>query len=229
LAYHQEGVDTGVGSSARFAFDGDAHDAWGNGFDAMRVGAPTFTGGKYGQAIALNGSTDYLQLSPRVGDSTDWSFSGWVYWNGGGSWQRIFDLGADDSHYLFLSPRSAGGLLRFAINNGGGEQQLSGPAVPTNVWTHLAVTISGNTGKLFVQGAAVATNTSMSINPDAVGTKYNYLGRSRFVADPLFWGRFDDFRFVSSALSDAQVAAIHHTPPPQFRTTTLSKPPAVFG
>ncbi len=229
LAYRQEMADAGTGSSARYSFDGDTHDGWGNGQDAMRVGAPMFTAGKYGQAIALNGSTDYLQLSPRLADSTDWSFAGWILWNAGGSWQRIFDFGDDNSHYLFLSPRTAGGLLRFAINNGGGEQQLSGPALPTNVWTHVTVTIAGSTGKLFVNGAPVATNASMTINPVDVGTKFNYLGKSRFSPDPLFAGRFDDFRFVSSALTDAQVAAIVNTPPPQFRNTTVYKPDATVG
>jgi hypothetical protein len=229
LGYRQELVDTGTGSSANYVFDGDTHDSSNNGQDAMRVGAPVFTAGKYGQAIALNGTTDYLQLSPRLADSTDWSFAGWVLWNGGGSWQRIFDFGDDDTHYLFLSPRSAGGFLRFAIQDGAGEQQLSGPALPTNVWTHVAVTIAGSTGKLFVNGVPVATNTGMSINPGDVGTKFNYLGKSRFSADPLFGGRFDDFRFVSSALTDAQVAAIVSTPPPQFWSTTIYKPDAAVG
>jgi hypothetical protein len=119
--------------------------------------------------------------------------------------------------------------LRFAIDSGGGEQQLNAPTLATGVWTHLAVTILGNTGKLFVNGVAVATNTAMTINPVDVGTKYNYLGKSRFTADPLFSGRFDDFRFVSSALTDAQVAAIFSTPPPLFWSTTLYKPDATPG
>lgn len=227
LAYRQELPDSGIGSSARFCFDGDTHDGGNNGLDAMRIGAPSFTAGKYGQAILLNGSTDYLQLSPRVGDSSDWSFAAWVYWHGGGSWQRVFDLGADTGHYLFLSPRTSGGSLRFAINNGGGEQQLSAPALATGVWTHVAVTIAGNTGKLFINGAAVATNTSMSINPSDVGTQFNYLGKSRFSADPLFSGRLDDVRFISSALSDAEVATIVNSPPPQFRTRSVYKPDAL--
>ena len=229
LAYRQEMADAGTGSSARYAFDGDTHDGWGNGQDAMRVGAPAFTAGKYGQAIALNGTTDYLQISPRIGDTPDWSFAGWVYWNGGGNWQRIFDLGDDSTHYLFLTPKSGSGTLRFAIDSGGGEQQLNATALPVGVWTHLAVTIVGDTGKLFVNGVAVATNTAMTINPVDVGTKFNYLGKSRFSADPLFSGRFDDFRFVSSALTDAQVAAIYNTPPPLFWSTTLYKPDAVVG
>jgi len=98
LAYRQEMADSGVGSSARYSFDGHTHDEFGNGQDAMRVGAPKFVSGRFGQAIELNGTTDYLQLSPRLADSTDWSFTGWVYWNGGGNWQRIFDFGEDGNH-----------------------------------------------------------------------------------------------------------------------------------
>lgn len=229
MAYRQELPDAGAGSFARYAFDGDGFDAWGNGQDAMLVGAPRFVSGKYGQAIELDGESDYLQVSARMGHSTDFSFTGWVWWNGGGNWQRIFDLGDDTSHYLFLSPRSSGGHLRFAINNGGGEQQLSAPALPAGVWTHVAVTLGGNTGKLFVNGAPVATNTAMTVNPVDVGAKFNFLGRSRFPADPLFKGRLDDLRFISYALSEAQVGAIYSTPPPQFRATTLDKPAAAAG
>jgi hypothetical protein len=227
LAYRQEMGDAGTGSSARYSFDGNTHDEWGNGQDAMRVGAPAFTVGKYGQSIALNGTTDYLQLSPRLGDSTDWSFTGWVNWNGGGNWQRIFDFGDDTSHHLFLTPRSGSSTLRFTIVDGGSEQQLNAPALIPGVWTHLAVTLAGTTGKLYVNGLPVATNSAMTINPVDVGTKFNYLGRSRFAADPLFGGRFDDFRFVSSAFTDAQVAAVFSTPPPQFRTETIYKPDAL--
>lgn len=226
LAYRQEMADAGTGTSARYAFDGDTHDGWGNGQDAMRVGAPTFTAGKFGQAIALNGSTDYLQLSPRIGDTADWSFTGWVNWNGGADWQRIFDLGADTGHYMFLTPKAGGSGMRFAINSGTGEQQLNTAALSVGAWTHLAVTILGSTGKLFINGVAVATNTAMTINPIDIGTQFNYLGKSQFTADPLFGGRFDDFRFVSSALSDAQVAAIYNTPPPLFRATPIYKPDA---
>src|SRR6185436_13043505 len=89
-----------------------------------------------------------------------------------------------------------------------------------------AVTLNGSTGKLFVNGLPVATNASMSINPGDVGTKFNFLGKSRFSADPLFSGRFDDFRFISSALTDAQVAAVFNTPPPQFRSRLIYKPEA---
>ncbi len=226
ISYRQEMPDSGIGASACYTFDGDARDSSGFGQDAMLVGAPVFTAGKCGQAIALNGTTDYLQLSPRLAHGSDWSFAGWVHWNGGGNWQRVFDFGQDTAHYLFLTPRSGSGTLRFAINNGAGEQQLNATTPPVGVWTHLAVTIEGNTGKLFVNGAPVATNAAMTINPANLGARFNFLGKSQFAADPLFAGRFNDFRFQSSVLTDKQVADIAGTPPPRFRSKTLYGPDA---
>ena len=155
-----------------------------------------------------------------------------MLWNGGGNWQRIFDLGdLEGVKYLYLSPNVGSSTMRFTITDAGwnSEQRLNAASLPSNVWTHVAVTISGSTGKLFVNGAPVATNTSMTFNPGDLGTKYNYLGKSRVAADPLFNGRFDDFRFFSSALTDAQVAAIHSTPPVLFRATPLYKPDAAVG
>jgi hypothetical protein len=225
IAYRQEMADAGTGNSARYAFDGDAYDSWGNGQDGMTVGAPIFVAGKHGQAIALNGTSDYVQLSPRIGDTTSFTFAAWVFWNGGANWQRIFDFGLGESNYLALTPKSGGNTMRFLMRDGGAEQQLNTTPLPAGVWTHVAVTITGDTGKLFVNGALVNTNTAMTINPVDVDTKFNYLGKSQF-ADPLFNGRLDDVRIVSSALTDAEIAAIATTPPPQFSSPTLVKPAA---
>jgi hypothetical protein len=232
LAYRQEMPDSGIGSSARYSFDGHARDENNNGFDAMLVGAPIFTAGRHGQAVQLNGATDWLQVSPRLGDSADFSFTGWVLWQGGGNWQRIFDCGdIENERYLFLSPNVGSSTMRFTITDAGwnSEQRINVAALPVGVWTHVAVTIGGSTGKLFVNGLPVATNTSMTFNPGDLGTKYNYLGKSRFAADPLFNGRLDDLRFFSSALTDAQVLAIYNTPPPRFRASPLLKPDATVG
>ncbi|MFM1769162.1 MAG: hypothetical protein RJA22_1691 [Verrucomicrobiota bacterium] len=229
LAYRQEVPDPGTSGSARYNFEGDGRDHWGSGRDALLVGAPTFPQGRHGRAVALNGMTDYLQLPAGTGDSTDFTFVAWVFWNGGEDWQRIVDLGEDSNRYLFLSPRTSGGNLRFAIKNGGSEQQLNAPALALRTWTHLAVTLAGSTGKLYVNGLPVATNTALSLNPSDIPLRFNYLGRSRFSADPLFSGRLDEVRFSGSALTDAQVLSLATTAPPQFTAQPLEKPAAPAG
>lgn len=227
LSWRQEMADAGTGNSARYDFDGNVRDTWGNGQDAMMVGVPMFAAGKSLQCVVLDGE-DYLQLSPRIGDTSGFTFAAWVWWNGGSNWQRIFDFGADTSNYLAMTPKAgASGGLRFMMRNGGAEQVLNAAALTANVWTHVAVTVGGGTGKLFVNGVLVNTNNAMSIQPVSVGTKFNYLGRSQFPADPLFNGRLDDVRIVSSAVSDAAIAAMVATVPPRFGTTVLTKSGAV--
>ena len=70
----------------------------------------------------------------------------------------------------------------------------------------MAVTIDGTTGKLFVNGALVATNPNTTLNPTSVGVKYNYLGRGQDAAGPRFAGQIDELFLSGYALTDEQVA-----------------------
>ncbi len=63
---------------------------------------------------------------------------------------------------MFLTPSSGSGTLRFAINNGSGEQivERSG-ALASGSWQHVAVTLNGSTAILYVNGAPVATQQQL--------------------------------------------------------------------
>ncbi len=111
---------------------------------------------------------------------------------------------------LFLTV-SAGTAPRFAIttSGSGGEQRLSGTAaLPLNTWSHLAVTLSGTTGTLYVNGTAVATNSGMTLHPSNLGaTTNNWIGRSQY-ADPYLNATVDDFQIYSRALTGTEVQAL---------------------
>ncbi|MDQ3812901.1 MAG: DUF1080 domain-containing protein, partial [Armatimonadota bacterium] len=178
-----------------------------------------------GRAIQLNGLRDYVQLPASVGSSADFSFAAWVNWKGGADYQRIFDLGDGSTRYLFLTPGSEGKTLRFAITTGGNtaEQRLESKPLTPGTWTHVAVTLSGSTGKLYVNGAVEATNPNMTISPDKVKAKYNYLGKSQF-PDPLFTGQLQDVVFAGRALTEAQITDLMQTPV-RLPTFLLPAPP----
>jgi fibronectin type 3 domain-containing protein len=190
---------------ASYAFEGTTDDSLGN-HHGTPTGSPVYQTGRLGQGIVLDGSDDYVTLPAGVASHHDITVSTFVYWNGGANWQRVFDFGNDTSHYMQLTPNYGGGM-RLAINNGAGEQQINTTALATGKWVHLAVTLSGDTGTLYVDGAVAATNTGMTLNPDDFKPVLNYLGKSQFT-DALFNGRIDDFRVYNYALDAATIADI---------------------
>ncbi|MER5215603.1 beta-L-arabinofuranosidase domain-containing protein [Streptomyces sp. NPDC002838] len=172
------------------------------------------TAGKFGTAAEnVRGSYQYVDLPDQVlGGSSAITLSAWVKPTHDANWTRIFDFGNNTTRYLYLTARNANGVPRFAITTSGpgGEQGLNGTAaLPLNQWSHLAVTIAGGTGTLYVNGTAVARNTSMSLTPAALGTlANNWLGRSNFSTDPVFPGAFDEFNVWSRALTAAEITQL---------------------
>ncbi|MGF6856921.1 LamG-like jellyroll fold domain-containing protein [Paraburkholderia sp. CI3] len=205
LLYTNLTFDQGSGTTAS--------DATGNGNNGTLLGGATWAAGKHNTAVQLNGSGAYVTLPAGfISGINDFTIAAWVYWNGSSNWQRIFDFGNNSTRYMFLTPRSDSGKVRFAITDSGGgnaEQRIDGTAaLPMSQWVHVAVTLSGATGTLYVNGAVVGTNTSMSLSPFQLrGTTNNWLGRSQF-NDPYFSGLIDDFRVYNGAMSASDIATL---------------------
>ncbi len=149
----------------------------------------------------------YAQIGAGVVDYEDITISAWIYPKGGTVWNRVFDFGNGTTDYLFLTPDNGSGNLRFAIKaDDGAEQQLSGAWLSSNSWYHIAVTIGGDTGRLYRNGELIATNTGMTINPINVGAVLNYLGKSQFTADAEFNGNMDELKIYNYARTTEQIA-----------------------
>ncbi|MGH8023701.1 MAG: LamG-like jellyroll fold domain-containing protein, partial [Limisphaerales bacterium] len=182
-------------------------------YDGTLKGGASFTNDAVrGPVLSLDGVSGYVALPLSVGNCS--TVSAWVKWNGGPAWQRIFDFGGNTTNYFFLTPMSGSGNLRCAISlsGPGGEEQINAPfALPTNSWHHVAVTLDGAAamGILYVDGAPVATNRSLTLRPWQTLPQNNTIGKSQFPADPFFSGEISSFRIYGRALSAAEIQNIY--------------------
>ncbi len=187
-----------------------ATDTWGTNHATLQTTAARDTG-RSGSALKLDGtSTSYATLPTGIVSTlTDFTISTWVRMDVKSNWMRVFDFGTGTSKYMFLSIQAgSANVMRYAIKNGGAEQLVSfNYTLPLNTWTHFAITQSGNTCSMYINGALVASNTGVTIKPSTIGsTNLNYLGKSQF-NDPLFKGSIDEFKIFGRALSAAEIAA----------------------
>jgi DUF1680 family protein len=174
--------------------------------------------GRFGKAVQqARGSHRYVNLPATVlAGTAAITVAAWVKPAHAANWARVFDFGNDTQRYMYLVLRNAGGVPRFAIttNHAGGEQGINGTAaLPLDEWSHVAVTISAGTGRLYVNGVQAGINTAMSLNPSVLGTlRNNWLGRSNYAGDPVYAGGLDDVNFWSRELSPAEVAGLQTAP-----------------
>jgi len=204
-----------AGQYAYYNFDdGDsvgtrALDSWGGHTGLLMPGAARVQGYS-GNAVQLNGTADaYVRLPDGLMSGlTDFSITAWIKPGAITTWQRIFDFGSSTTNYMFLTA-SSGSAVRYAINNGSGEQVINSKSLmTTGVWHFVSVTQSGKVATLYIDGIAVGQNTNMTISPASLAaTTNNNIGKSQF-NDPLLNATVDGFSIYNRALSSADIQAM---------------------
>lgn len=194
-----------------------AIDSSGRGNDATIIGATgTRAAGYFGNAVQLASAGNQYVSMPEgiVSELDDFTIALWIRPSTMSTWARIFDIGNDTNTYMFLTLRAGNNNRpRFVIKvNGSSEQTLTagtGYTLSANNWYHIAITKSGNTARMYLNGELAATNNNMTFNPSDMGvTVNNWIGRSQYSADPYLNGRVDDFSIFSRALSIEEIKAL---------------------
>ena len=196
--------------------NGSANDASGRGLHGQLVnGASWGTGGRDGATcLQLDGRTGHVRLPDgAVSTLGDFTLAVWVYWETSVINARIFDFGSNDVAYLALTPRDGATPNQMRVlasrNQFWTEQPLSAPVLPTGRWVHVAVTLAGTVGTIYVDGAPAGSHDGIWMAPNQFGqTTQTWLGRSQYGGDPFFKGRMQDLRIYSGALTPAAIAEL---------------------
>jgi hypothetical protein len=205
---------------------------------ADSVGGPVWTGtlpdgGALGggQLALSSNAQQYVSLPAGIVSSlSNFTVMAWVNLASTGAWSRVFDFGDNTTMYMYLTPQNGGtGMLAFGITtNGSGNEQViyTASILSTGVWHQVAVTLSGATGILYLDGVAAGTNSSLTLNPLILGgTVNNYLGKSQSGSNPYLNGSLDEFRIYNVGLSSAEIVAAAALGPGQLLSTNS---PAIF-
>jgi hypothetical protein len=164
-----------------------------------------------GGALELNGKDQYVELRRDIADFSDTTIAVWVKWAGGDADQRVFHFGDGGTKYAYLTPKDAAtGKAKFVISVKGkdGEQALSAPAaLPANTWTHVAVTLKGSSGTLYIDGKEAAASDKITLDPEMVLGPNTLAGN-----DCMFLGRSDKGRYFAGLLTDFRVYTLPQEP-----------------
>jgi len=216
---------------AAYSFDqgsgGTVADVSGNGNTGTIQSATWTPSGKFGSALAFNGSSARVQIpDANVLDlTTGVTLEAWVYPTANqADWRTVVQKQADS--YLLSAGNSTGNLRPAcgATFSSGGVTAASTSAIPTNTWTHLAMSYDGAAVRLYVNGTQVAsTARTGSIVPTASPL---WIGGNSPYGE-YFNGRIDEVRVWRVARTAAQIATDMNTSVGTPDTTPPSAPGAL--
>lgn len=189
-----------------------AEDVWGGYHGTLAATATRDTSNNNTRSLKLDGTANaYATLGQDVVASlNDFTIATWVKMDAISTWMRIFDFGTGTNTYMFLTPQASvsNGIstIRYGIKNGSTEYQANYAYTwPLNTWTHIVVTQSANTVRLYVNGALASTTTGITLKPSDLGsTNQNYIGKSQW-PDPMLRGSIDEFKIYNFAMSDQNI------------------------
>ena len=190
---------------AAWLFDGDAKDISVNGFDGEPQGGK-YVEGMIGEAIELNGTNEWINITKRMGSFEEITFTHWVKSTGrDGQWRVFFNVNgwkAGDIHYQ-LHPDKR---VEFSIHtNAGGNDTFAKFAVTgdqMNKWIHIATAYSAKEKKIrfYINGELNAEN-DWGGNPGVLDP-----GRIGDWDGSRQWqGLIDEFIIFDTALEEGQV------------------------
>jgi hypothetical protein len=199
-------VDLQKGLVSYFNFDDNLKDQKGYASDGIPTGNPTFTGGKIGKALTLNGTSQYVDFTANPSQSpTGISIAFWMAANPPPVGLESTIMSAIDQNNKSASfhiNQSNNKIFSTLYDQAGAAESSYTPGV----WMHVLMTYNGNDNKLYINGVLVDTLTGVG-NMSAYFTGLT-IGYDNFVKK--FFGSLDELYIYNRALSPAEVTQLYN-------------------
>jgi hypothetical protein len=173
--------------------------------------------GRFGGAVLLNGTNQYLEFPPGLLRSCDdLTVAMWLQRTTSMAWERLLTVGSGQESVITWTPATPLKFMRFSARlNADAERESSNQQSLTatsatlspqsGIWGHVAVVLQAGTGRLYFDGQEVATGT-ISVKPSALGeTSINVLGKPLYLGEPFLAAAIDELRISCRAYQPNEI------------------------
>jgi Concanavalin A-like lectin/glucanases superfamily/Bacterial Ig domain len=219
-----------------------AADASGNGHNGTLVNGPTWGPGKYGQAVNLDGTNDYVNLTDNadytLNPAQSYTWSGWVRNNNFNQWSTVWSQTINTSNYFYFYAHSSSDPDAGPVTNGisvhwyNGTNKLAmhsnNNVLTAGQWSYIAITYDASKTQstrftIYVNGVdvsnrndVVSSGTIVTLDPTNIR-----IGSNQPYGEYLN-GSVDEVRYYRRLLSVAEIQSDMNT-----GNTTDVTPPTV--
>lgn len=179
-----------------------------NGNNGTVMGDPEWVDGKFGKALKLNGSTDYVlvQNSDSLNSPAETNGLTMLAWANRteirGGWELLISkwkLGAAGSSYRLHVQQASENWQAWLRNAADGANiGVTGTPGKENTWVHLAVTYDGSTTSIYQDGVLVNSGGAGGIHASDLDVN---IGRLTDCNDYFFAGIVDEVAILNAAMT----------------------------
>jgi len=180
-----------------------AYDSSGNGHDGTLVGGATWTDGRFGGGLELDGTSGYVSI-PSFELTTDTiTFVAWVNGWKGADWAPLISSRVVNACEMIFSDDDT---LRYVWNNDSDATWgwTGGPVIPQDTWTMLAVTLDPGSATAYVYtddgGLTQTTNAIAHVEQTVGALQIGYSYDPRYVR-----GIMDEVAVYDHVLSEDDI------------------------
>ncbi len=197
-----------------------AADSSGNGNSGILQNGASWTSGRSGGAVSLDGVDDTVFISNAAGLTSitnGLTVAAWVYRPANQTgFASVLSREVGTGYYEHFYLGFENGNYRWFVNTSGGYSNSSlGGTAPTGQWIHMVGTYDGTTVTLYVNGALqFSTPHSGTFGSDttgiAIGVNHNSAAHQ---PDDPFSGKIDDVNIYSYALTAQEALQLYQSAP----------------